>query len=99
MDESGVFLYLGAPKSDRKLAKRRFALLQAHRSTINRHLPELEWSNSEASRSCRIGVSFEGGYRSARADWPTIQSRCIDAMMALHEAMQPLIESEEFKRA
>jgi hypothetical protein len=99
MDESGVFLYLGAPKSDRKLAKRRFTLLQAHRSVINRHLPDLEWSNSDASRSCRIGLSVDGGYRSPRADWPTIQSRCIDAMMALHEAMQPLIESEEFKRA
>jgi hypothetical protein len=99
MDQSGVFLYLGATKSDRNLAKRRFEFLLAHRSTINRHLPDLEWSNSDASRSCRITLTVDGGYRSPRADWPTIQSRCIAAMMALYEAMQPLIESEEFKRA
>lgn len=98
MDQVSVFLYLGAPQSDQALAKRRFAWLLTHRSVINRHLPGLEWSNPDASRSCRIGISFEGGYRSPKSDWPKIQSRCIDAMMALHAAMQSLIDSEEFRR-
>jgi len=54
--------------------------------------------NDDVHRSCRVSSVIPGGYRTPISEWPAIQARCIDAMVRLHGAIQPLLDSEEFRR-
>jgi hypothetical protein len=93
-----VILSLNAMAKDRTIAKRRFSWLLEHKALINKSLPGLEWINEDERSGCRVSLTMEGGYRSPPTEWPTIQTRAIDAMSSLHAATQSLIDSEEFRQ-
>jgi hypothetical protein len=91
-------LRLEPDRRDAGLPKRRFAWLLAHRTVLDREMPGLEWINDEAHDTCRITARIDGGYAFPKSEWPSIQRACIDAMIRLHAAFHPLIDSEEFRR-
>jgi hypothetical protein len=97
-EHSRAEVSFGVDRRDPGLPKRRFSWMERHRSRIERELPGLEWVNDQAHDSARVTMVIPGGFASPREEWSAIHRRCIDAMIRLHEVMQPLVESEEFRR-
>lgn len=75
---------------------KRFAWLSRHRSELDAKVPGLEWISDDRHAVCRICVEVVGGLSSPERDWPSIQGKCIDAMIALHAATHAMVESDEF---
>jgi len=67
-----------------------FQQLKLHKQAIEEKFgAELEWHDVPETQSCRISYILNGGFLSAREDWPRIHDDLIDGMIRLNAALRP----------
>jgi hypothetical protein len=67
-----------------------FLKLEADRALIESEFGgDLIWKREETQRGTLIGAVVEGGYRSEREDWSTVQQALVDAMLRLERVLKP----------
>jgi hypothetical protein len=98
-DSSRVELYLLHDRKDPERPKRRYAWFEQHRKQIAASLPDLVWERLDEKEACRLSIPIAGGIDSPENTWPKIHDQLVDAMIRLHAALQPLIDSGEVARA
>jgi len=81
------YIDLGKGSEDRNVMAFR-ALLQQKAEIEGAYGGALDWQELEDSRACRICELFEGGWRSAEAEWPSSQDHLINAMVRLEAAFR-----------
>jgi hypothetical protein len=65
-------------------------MMEAQRAVIEGEFGgDLIWKRQEGQRGTLIGAVVEGGYRSDRSDWQTVQQALVDAMLRLERALKP----------
>jgi hypothetical protein len=91
-DHNGVELYIDRGNATEN--KSIFDQLVARRDEIERVFKgQLMWNRQDDKRACRIRAEFDGGYRSPLDEWDQSQSRAVDAMCRLEEALRPHVKS------
>jgi hypothetical protein len=98
-DSSRVELYLLHDRKDPERPKRRYAWFEQHRKQIAASLPDLVWERLDEKEACRLSIPIAGGIDSPENTWPKIHDQLVDAMIRLHAALQPLIDSGDVARA
>ncbi|SMQ69708.1 Protein of unknown function DUF91 [Altererythrobacter xiamenensis] len=67
-----------------------FEQLKEQKEAIEEELgQELIWKQEEGQKGTLIGALVDGGYRSERSEWPTIQKRLVDTMVKMEKALKP----------
>ena len=67
-----------------------FVKLQAEHKAIEEEFGRpMIWKREEGQRGTLIGAQVEGGYRSPREEWPTVQRVMVDAMLKLERVLKP----------
>jgi hypothetical protein len=55
---------------------------------------KLSWERLDGKRACRIkSVVENGGYRTAKAQWPAVHAAMVSAMTKLETALQPALDT------
>lgn len=67
-----------------------FRRLEAEKAQIEQEFGgPLIWKKEEGQKGTLIGSLIDGGYRSDREDWPTVQQSLVDAMVKLEQVLKP----------
>lgn len=90
--QTRVELYID--KGEHALNKEIFDKLLAAKEGIEQTFGgPLEWERKDERRACRIKKDLPlGGYRDNEQNWPKIHETMVDAMMRLHNALNPHIQ-------
>jgi hypothetical protein len=83
--------------SDPAVHLRRFDVLWRHRDGIESTTGKLEWSRDKNATNASVYGTLPGGNAAPEEEWLEIQTRLVEAMGRLYEAVSPIIESEEFR--
>lgn len=94
-DSCGCSIYIDGGSSKPLWAKAVFDALHAARPDIERvYGSPLNWHRLDDKRASIISSrSIEGGYRSARSEWPTIHAFLADEMRRFEAAMLPRLDA------
>lgn len=89
-DECAAELYIDRGKDGEEENKSIYDQLYALKDTIDAAVPyKISWERLDGRRASRIRISLPGGYRAQDVDWDGIHAKIIQAMNALHHALQP----------
>lgn len=89
-DDCAAELYIDRGKDSEAENKSIFDQLYNAREDIRSKVPhEISWERLDGRRASRIRISLPGGYRAPDAEWSGIQTRVVQAMNALNQALQP----------
>lgn len=92
MDDAHVELYIN--KGDSEENKKIFDTLQEQKDEIEKKFNNsLDWQRLDKRRGSRIRFVINDHGLSDRESWPKLQELMVDAMIRLHNAIQPAIES------
>lgn len=84
-----VEIYIDRGDKDANL--RSLAFLTEKKDQIEKLTGPLFWDDLPDSRACRVSQSIEGGWKSPKPEWPAIQSKMIDAALAMDRAFRDLL--------
>ena len=79
-------IYIDRGDDDANL--RSFVYLEANKEYYETITGPLNWDTLPESRACRISRVIEGGWKSPKEQWPSIQSKMIDAALAMDSAFR-----------
>lgn len=92
-DECAAELYIDRGKDAEDENKSIFDQLYSLKESIESVVPApISWERLDGRRASRIRISFPGGYRSPDSDWTAVQTKVIEAMNALNQALQPYLK-------
>lgn len=87
--DAQVELWISHGPGQRDRNKAAFLALRSQSAAIERDFGSaLDWQELPDKEGCRIRLPLPGGYRSPAAQWPTIQSAMVDAMVRLDHALR-----------
>lgn len=70
-----------------------FRALEVDREAIELEFGQsMVWKKTESQRGTLVGATVQGGYRSAREEWPAVQSALVEAMVKLDRVLRPYID-------
>lgn len=89
-DDAQVELYIDDHNTETN--KARFDFFRSHAEEINEKFGGgLVWEELPTKRACRVKFELQGGWRSDRSQWKTMQQKMVDAMIRLEAAFRPYI--------
>lgn len=92
-DECGAELYIDRGKDADEENKSIFDQLYAHKDEIELNAPsQISWERLDGRRASRIKIFINGGYRSDPENWDAIQTKQVEAMNWLDQALKPFIK-------
>lgn len=92
MQDAHVELYID--RGDADVNKRIFDSFLAKKGEVeDRFGAPLDWQRLDDKRACRIRYLITGHGLADRDHWSELQEKLVDAMVKLHAALQPLVQS------
>ncbi len=91
-DDSQVELYIerGNPEDNKRIFD---SLFQRKTEIENRFGETLDWQRLDNRKGCRIRHLIKDYGFDDKEHWPQLQEKLVDAMVRLHKAIQPVIQS------